>query len=147
MTHYRFLAVSRSLQPLAYHEFLQKCMSQPSYHPRIDVLLNTMLGAADSILRLPPGCIQNRRESTEEIGEQLNWLAIYMYYLSISNPSSKWHCYKHVPDPEQMSFYYSDVAGYREEELTRHVLILITPDPTTRVHSTSANANGHTYFK
>ena len=43
---------------------------------------------------------------------------------------------------------YSPVPlAYREEELTRLVLILITPDPTTGVRSTSSNANQHTYFK
>ena len=36
---------------------------------------------------------------------------------------------------------------YREEELARLVLILITPDPITGAYSTSASANQHIYFR
>ena len=147
MAHYRFLAVSRSLQPLAYHEFLQKCMSQPSYDPRIDVLLNNMVGAVESVLQLPPGCIQNRRGSTQEIGEQLGWLALYMLHLSHSDPKGQWHCSIYAHNCDQMTSDSSALTGSREEELARLVLILITPDPITGARSTSASASGHTHFK
>ena len=46
-----------------------------------------------------------------------------------------------------MTSSYSAPPGYHEGELARLILILITPDPTTGAHSTSASANGHTYFK
>ena len=46
-----------------------------------------------------------------------------------------------------MLFYYSDDVDYREDELARLVLILITPDPTTRAHSTLASADGHVHLK
>ena len=45
-----------------------------------------------------------------------------------------------------MTLYYPDSDDYEEEELARLVLILITPDPVTGARSTSASANGHTYF-
>ena len=43
--------------------------------------------------------------------------------------------------------YYSGPSSFREGELARLILILITPDPITGARSTSASANGHTYFK
>ena len=89
MKHIRSLAVSCALQHLANHGFLQRYISQHTYNPKVDALLDTMLGAVDSILQLPPGYIQSRRESTREIGEQLNSLAIYAYDLSQSAMASK----------------------------------------------------------
>ena len=38
-------------------------------------------------------------------------------------------------------------GSYREEELSRLVIILITPDPTTAARSTSASVNQHRYYK
>ena len=46
-----------------------------------------------------------------------------------------------------MASYYSVPYRYREGELARLVLVLITPDPTDGARSTSARANGHTYYK
>ena len=46
-----------------------------------------------------------------------------------------------------MTFNHADDNYYREGELARLVLVLITPDPTDGAHSTSASANGHRYVK
>ena len=42
-----------------------------------------------------------------------------------------------------MTSYYSDHNGYREEELARLVLILVTPDPPDGLSSTSNSSSYH----
>ena len=46
-----------------------------------------------------------------------------------------------------LASYHSGPHAFKEGELARLVLILITPDPITGARSTSASANGHTYFR
>ena len=46
-----------------------------------------------------------------------------------------------------MTFHFLESKYYRETELARLLVVLVTPDPTTGARSTSASANGHTYFK
>ena len=43
--------------------------------------------------------------------------------------------------------FHSVPDDYREGELARLVLVLITPDPTTGARSTSASVHGKAYFK
>ena len=42
--------------------------------------------------------------------------------------------------------YYSDCHEYREEELARLVLILVTPDPPTGINNTSTSADWTTLY-
>ena len=43
--------------------------------------------------------------------------------------------------------FHSVPDDYREGELARLVLVLITPDPTTGARGTSASAHGQAYYK
>ena len=46
-----------------------------------------------------------------------------------------------------MTLYYSEYNEYREEELARLVLILVTPDPPTGASSTSTGSTYHAIYR
>ena len=66
------------LRHLADHAFFQRCLTQHSYAPQVDVLLNTLLMAADRILQSRLTRMQHKEYYMDGIRNQLYWLADYI---------------------------------------------------------------------
>ena len=88
-----FLVPINSYPPLI-AGFLQNCLSQDSYDPHIDELLNTMLVAVNSILQIPLDRMQHKRDSMQWIGLELRLLASRMDDFASSR--SKWQHINHT---------------------------------------------------
>ena len=82
-----------------------------------------------------------------EIAVQIVWLTTHMCELSIPELGCELHCSRNTHTPEKMMSYYSVRHFDREGELSRLVLVLITPDPTTGARSASASVHGQAYYK
>ena len=66
-------------QHLADHPFFQQCLTQQSYDPHVDMLLNTMLMAVEPILQSPLTCMQRKGDYIlDGIRDQLYWLTDYI---------------------------------------------------------------------
>ena len=76
---------------------LQNChLSQDSYDPHIDELLNTMLVAVNSILQIPLDHMQHKRDSMREIGMRLQLLASRMHDFADPDFYGKWQHINHT---------------------------------------------------
>ena len=86
MAHFRSLAVSSYLQHLVDHGFLQICLPQHSYDPRVDMLLNRVPMAVNPVLQSPFARMQHMGDCMDGINDQLVWLAYRMEDLAYRRP-------------------------------------------------------------
>ncbi|VDB88438.1 unnamed protein product [Peniophora sp. CBMAI 1063] len=100
----------------------QACSTRQSNDPQIDSLLKSLMTAVNTCVQVQSTRVLQRKDCIEQIFGQLYELAALMDELAQEIPPG-------VPN------------AYREEELARLVLILVTPDPPTGVNSTSTGGD------
>ncbi|VDB88452.1 unnamed protein product [Peniophora sp. CBMAI 1063] len=100
--------------------------TRQSDHPQIDNLLKILTTAVNTCVQVQDSRVLHRRDCIEQITTQLNSLAILMEELAGNHDSGP--------------------TEYREEELARLVVILVSPDPFTGVTSTSTGGDWTALF-
>ena len=89
----------------------QACLPRHSYDPQVDELLNTMLAAVNSILKIPLDRMQHKRDSMPRIGLELHRLAGRMYEFTLVEWRSKWQNINHTHNTK------SDIISLRPDRL------------------------------
>ncbi|VDB88450.1 unnamed protein product [Peniophora sp. CBMAI 1063] len=105
----------------------QTCSSRQSNDPQVDSLLKTLTTAMNACVQIQATHVLHRKDCVEQILDQLWWLASVIDDLAQNS----------VP------IFLNE---YREQELARLVVILVTPDPSTGVNSASTCADSTTVY-
>ncbi|VDB88434.1 unnamed protein product [Peniophora sp. CBMAI 1063] len=99
----------------------QACCTRQSNDAQTDSLLKSLMKAVSTCVQVQSTRVLQSKDCVEQIYVQL-------YYLAFSMQGNA-------------SYRNSDLNKYREEELARLVVILVTPDPPTGVNSTSTSTD------